>query len=167
MKLIDLGAFNGDSALHFIANPEIDRIDAYDPNTSFTDIWAAISKHYTGITYYPLAVYTYNGTIDYLQRPDDLPLGSTIMREKGSWSDDEIKPVECIDILDVLTERCQLKMDIEGAEYDVLERIIDNGKSDLIDRLYVEWHGSKMTGDYQQRQERITKHFGKKLKAWW
>lgn len=33
-----------------------------------------------------------------------------------------------------------LKMDIEGAEYDVLEEIIHSGAIDLIDKVYIEWH---------------------------
>lgn len=35
-----------------------------------------------------------------------------------------------------------VKMDIEGSEYDVLEKIIERGVVSYIDKLYIEWHSS-------------------------
>ncbi len=167
MKLIDIGAFNGDSALHFISYPDIDSIDAYEPNGQYKDIWKAITAHYPEVNFWLKAVYTYNGKIKYSQRPDSLPLGSTVMPEKNSWDQGEIIEVPCVDILDITpNEPFCLKLDAEGAEYDILERLIGSGKSDLVDRLYVEWHDSKMSSDNSQRQIDITGHFGKRIKAW-
>jgi len=37
-----------------------------------------------------------------------------------------------------------LKMDIEGAEYEVLEHMIKNGSINYIDKLYIEWHRAKV-----------------------
>ena len=167
MKLIDIGAFNGDSALHFISYPDIDSISAYEPNTDFKDLWQAISRHYPAITFYPCAVYTHNGTIDFYQRPDDMPLGSTVMTEKLQNAESVKKTVKCLDILDIVPDEpyC-LKIDAEGAEYDILERIITKGKPENIDRLYVEWHDSKMTSDNYARQVAIVNYFGKRIKAW-
>lgn len=165
MKLLDIGAFNGDSALHFISYPDIDSVEAYEPNEDFKDIWQAISNHYP-ITFINKAVYTYNGEIEYYQRPSELPLGSTIMKEKIQSTPATTKKVECVDILDLITEMCCLKLDVEGAEYDILERIITGGKADLIDRLYVEWHDSKMTSDNFARQVAIINYFDKRIKAW-
>ena len=33
-----------------------------------------------------------------------------------------------------------LKFDIEGSEYEVLNKMIEDGSIDLIDKLYIEWH---------------------------
>lgn len=166
--MIDIGAFNGDSVLHFMSYPDIDAVDAYEPNTTYTNIWKAIEKHYAGkVRIFPFAVYTYKGRVEYTQRPDDLPLGSTIMKTKSGWGNGEIKKVICVDILDIIPDEpfC-LKVDAEGAEYDILERLIDSGKSDLVDRLYVEWHDTKMSSDNSQRQINITNHFGDRVKQW-
>lgn len=166
MKLIDIGAFNGDSALHFISYPDIDHIDAYDPNPDYLDIWDAISNHYPEIHFYNKAVYTHNGETAYYQRPKEAPLGSTVMKSKIQDAEAEEKTVKCIDILDLVDERCCLKLDAEGAEYDILERLIESSKHELIDRLYVEWHDSKMTSDNYARQVAIVNYFGKRIRAW-
>ncbi len=166
MKHIDIGAFNGDSVLHFISYPDIDSIEAYEPNSDFKDIWKAIEKHYPNVKILPYAVYTHTGTVPYYKRPADLPLGSTIMKSKIQQSEHEISEVKCVDILDVITEKCSLKLDAEGAEYDILERLIESGKAELIDRLYIEWHDSKMTSDNYARQVVITNYFRKRLQSW-
>lgn len=167
MRLIDIGAFNGDSALHFISYPDIDHIDAYEPNKSFTDIWEAISNHYPSVHFYNRAVYTYTGDITFYQRPDNAPLGSTIMEAKIQNDENVTSTVPCIDILDIINDEpfC-LKIDAEGAEYDILERLITSGQSSLVDRLYVEWHDSKMTSDNYARQIAIVNHFKKRLHSW-
>lgn len=168
MKLVDLGAFNGDSALHFISYPDIDSVDAYEPNEVFTELWIAISDYYDyAIQFIPKAVYTYSGEIEYTLRPRDKFLGSSVMKDKRDWGDGDIIKVPCLDILDIIPdEKFCLKLDVEGAEYDILERLISSGKSDLVDRLYVEWHDSKMSSDNAQRQIDITNHFGNRIKAW-
>lgn len=167
MKLIDIGAFNGDSVLHFISYPDIDSIDAYEPNTDFSPLWRAIEEFYENVRFAPVAVYTYKGSIEYTKRPEDLPLGSTIMKEKSGWGDGQIMKVLCVDILDIIPDQpfC-LKLDAEGAEYDILERLIESGKSDLVNRLYVEWHDTKMSSDNSERQIAITEHFGIRMKQW-
>lgn len=167
MKLVDIGAFNGDSALHFISYPDIDSIDCYEPNTDYKDIWAAISKHYPEITFYDQAVYIHNDKVEYYKRPKNAPLGSTIMKSKIQDIENEQSTIKCIDILDIIPDEpfC-LKLDAEGAEYDILERLIENNKADLIDRLYIEWHDSKMTSDNYARQVAIVNYFKKKIKAW-
>jgi FkbM family methyltransferase len=166
MKLIDIGAFNGDSTLHFISYPDIDSVDAYEPNTDYDIIWDAIEQCYP-VKFHPLAVYTNNGTVTYYQRPKNAPLGSTIMKSKIQETSNIARTVECVDILDIVPDGpyC-LKLDAEGAEYDILERIITKGKPDNIDRLYVEWHDSKMTSDNFARQVAIVNVFKKRLKPW-
>ena len=167
MKLIDLGGFSGDSALHFIAYPDITEIDVYEPNDSFAELWSAISKRYPQVKFINKAVYTHTGEIQFTERPDDLPLGSTIMQSKSGWGMGVVKTIPCVDILEIIpNEKFCLKVDIEGAEYDVLERLIEAKKSNLVDRLYVEWHDSKMSSDNAQRQRDITAHFGDRIKAW-
>lgn len=167
MKLIDIGAFNGDSALHFISYPDIDSIDAYEPNTDFEDIWEAISKHYPQITFHSQAVYTHDGLVTYYKRPSEAPLGSTIMKSKIQDTPRIEETTQSVDILKIIpNEPFCLKLDAEGAEYDILERIINGGKAHLIDRLYVEWHDTKMDTDNSQRQIAITEVFGKRIKAW-
>jgi FkbM family methyltransferase len=57
-----------------------------------------------------------------------------------------------------------LKMDIEGAEYDVLEKIIEAGALKFINRLYIEWHSHMFAvpDNYIKRQQIIVEEFKKK-----
>jgi len=54
-----------------------------------------------------------------------------------------------------------LKMDIEGAEYDVLEKIVNTDAIKYIDRIYIEWH-SHMFSDpakYKEREDKLMTAF--------
>jgi FkbM family methyltransferase len=169
MKHIDIGAFNGDSVLHFVSYHDIDSIDAYEPNDMYWPLWTAINKFYPEVNFYPYAVWTRDGKVIFDQRTDKHAMGSTMMLNKHGYGMGRCIGVKCIDVLKILPpkdEKVSLKIDAEGAEYDILERIVKAGKSDQIDRLYVEWHGNKMDGDYAKREEDLTKHFGKRIKFW-
>lgn len=47
------------------------------------------------------------------------------------------------------------KMDIEGAEFDVLEHLISTGRAGLLDLLLVEWHVSRFSGRWYRRLRRL------------
>jgi FkbM family methyltransferase len=169
MKHIDIGAYNGDSVLHFISYHDIDSIDAYEPNDIYEPLWEAINDFYPEVMFYPYAIWTQNDYVDFDRRVDKHAMGSTMMKNKHGYGMGIETMVRCFDILSILPsndEKVSLKIDAEGAEYDILERIVKAGKSHQIDRLYVEWHGNKMDGDYAKREEDLTKHFGKRIKFW-
>ena len=57
--------------------------------------------------------------------------------------------VSCFDLASWLLrvrERVILKMDIEGAEYTLLPRLIETGAIALIDLLLIEWHWEPIEG---------------------
>lgn len=169
MKHIDIGAFNGDSVLHFISYHDIDSIDAYEPNTMYEPLWEAITDFYPEVKFHAMAVWLHNGLVKFDKRKDKHSMGSTMMPNKHGYGMGIIQPVQCVDILELLPQtddKVSLKIDAEGAEYDILERIIEAGKSYQIDRLYVEFHGIKMNGDYAKRQEDLIEHFGDRIKFW-
>lgn len=62
--------------------------------------------------------------------------------------------VECINFSDYLESNINsddyviCKMDIEGAEYDVLGKLIDCDTIDLIDEIYIEWHDHLLKSNY-------------------
>lgn len=55
-----------------------------------------------------------------------------------------------------------VKMDIEGAEYDVLNSIMNDGSIDLIDVLAVEWHADK----FEEPQSTKYREIEKRIKAY-
>ena len=50
-----------------------------------------------------------------------------------------------------------LSMDIEGAEYDIIDNMFENGTIDYIDKLYVEFHGDKLQGFNMMREMHMKK----------
>jgi FkbM family methyltransferase len=88
--------------------------------------------------------------------------GSSVFGDKksGSLQKEPVK-VEAVDFSRWLREgfapedRVLAKLDIEGAEYDVLDELLADGTAGLIDRLYVEFHNVKVGVD-QARDVELT-----------
>ena len=158
---LDCGGFDGCSALMFLlSNPEFECI-SFEPNP---DMW----RHFKGIPtkLVKKAVYTYDGTIDFTVDPVDGD-GSTLVSGKkvdytGSMENTScpVISVPCVDLSRVLEEASAeydvivLKLDVEGAEYDILEKILGDGTISVIDKLYCEFHAHKMEIE-EGRHERV------------
>ena len=83
---------------------------------------------------------------------------STVMREKnsrGEWSGSgEIVHVPCFDFsswLRTLPEPPIVKFDVEGAEFPILERMVETGADEFVSEVLVEWHDDKMA-DFPDRK---------------
>lgn len=65
------------------------------------------------------------------------------------------------------------KMDIEGAEYDVVPHMIDDGSIEYMDEMIIEFHTKKqISGDYiHGRYQQIKEYFEntntQRLIEWW
>jgi FkbM family methyltransferase len=72
--------------------------------------------------------------------------GSSVFREQSGMTAGRELVVPAIDFSRWLAENisgddyCVLKLDIEGAEYPVLEALVERGTICLVDELYVEFH---------------------------
>jgi FkbM family methyltransferase len=92
-------------------------------------------------------------------------VGSTLKKEKFSCDPDFEHPikVKCFDfskwIIDNFTkEHCIiLKMDIEGSEYDVLEKMISDGSIYYIKKAFIEFHFEKMTMEKKRHFDLVEK----------
>jgi FkbM family methyltransferase len=83
---------------------------------------------------------------------------STVMRAKnakGEWTGAaEIVRVPCFDFsawLRTLPEPPVVKLDIEGAEFPVLEKLVADGTDAHVAELLIEWHDDKMP-DFAERR---------------
>lgn len=73
---------------------------------------------------------------------------SNILKKSQSWWNDEYEEhdVKSIDFSNFLKNKVErddfvlIKMDIEGSEFSVLDKLIEDGNIDLINDLYVEFH---------------------------
>lgn len=81
--------------------------------------------------------------------------------EKPQWIKDEwlFKDIEvnCINFSNFLKKNINendyviCKMDIEGSEYEVLGKIIDDGTINLINEIYIEWHNHMLKENYNDQ----------------
>lgn len=94
------------------------------------------------------AITTFDGEVEFLlDNLIDGDAGSTLNKESKSSIGKAVK-VRAIDVITLLktivkaTPRDQifLKIDIEGSEYDVVERLISKGSLYLVDKMAIEWH---------------------------
>ena len=171
---IDCGGYDGCSALMFLlAEPDFECV-SFEPNP---DLWV----HYDGLPTRLIrkAAFTYDGEIDFTIDPVDGD-GSTLVAGKRvdftrSVADEDcpVLRVPCVDLSAFIRtaaqthDRIVLKLDVEGAEYDILEHLLREGTIGSIERLYCEFHGHKMQiepGRHERVVAAVEKHV--KIEFW-
>tara|TARA_Y100000114_G_scaffold43773_1_gene39296 strand:- start:11768 stop:12340 length:573 start_codon:yes stop_codon:yes gene_type:complete len=92
---------------------------------------------------------------------------STLCQQKNKWNlqchkEVQIKKVEAIDLSTWILKNFSkqdniiLKMDIEGSEYDVLEKMIKDSSIYFINELWIEFHQKKSNID-KNRHDKLNK----------
>lgn len=104
------------------------------------------------------AAWIEDGEIEFARVRGFRAWNSTVMRAKGTrgeWSGaGEVVRVPCFDFstwLRALPEPPVVKLDVEGAEFPILERMVDEGTDLLVSELLVEWHDDRMPGFAERR----------------
>lgn len=151
---IDAGCFDGDTVEQFrnwrkIAFPDKKawEIYAFDPNPAFQDRWKVVEDEHT---HFDLkAVWTGEGIMPFAIEGTTNPLGSTLMSgKKKIWDNSEKVNVQSFDFSNWLKQFKDdfvvVKMDIEGAEFPVLSKMMSDGTDKICDYLMVEFHPGKV-----------------------
>lgn len=139
----------GDSFEYFAfeANPYLYK--EYKEKNSFVNLSnKAVWIEDTLIDMYVVVVDKYN-------KKNPFTGASTLMKQKSEWNmkvhkKQELVKVEALDfskfILDNFSKNDEIiiKLDVEGAEYCILEKMITTGASLYINKLYVEFHDDKV-----------------------
>ncbi len=147
---IDCGGYDGCSAVKFmIANPTFDCI-SFEPNPV---LWPFYNNVPT--TLIRKAAYTHWGKCSFWIDDHDAD-GSSVIEGKqidfhGRTANEQCRKieVECVDLADLVRDlseiyqRIILKLDVEGAEYDILERLLNEGLLDRVTHIYAEFHWHK------------------------
>lgn len=171
---VDLGAYNGDTFLSFMANtdlpvaPEEFEIYLVEPNPAFTAILTKLADKFDNIKEVKSeAAWTDDGFIEFAQDTNLLAYGSTVMKAKENiWNTMPHIKVRCFDfsnwIKQFKNDYLIVKMDIEGAEFPILEKMIKDKTIKLINQLWVEMHPNKVREytsiDSDDLIERVRKH---------
>lgn len=129
MLVVDLGCADHGKvfSLRVLAEMyEPDRIFGFDPSTTQMRVYPG-----TPVTFSHSAAWLYDGEIAYN------PAGLSSKIGEGAQT------VPCFDFSRWMRHHAGavVKMDIEGAEYPLLNRMIADGTDALMSELLVEWHG--------------------------
>ncbi len=155
---IDGGAHKGETVAHFVETRAYARHDwqiyAFEANPALIPLIPPRDN----LTVLNQAIWIHDGTVElYLGR--DTVSSSLIKDKKTGGLSSEPTVVPCVDFGRWLESRFKredhvvVKLDIEGAEYEVLDSMLENGTVVLIDKLYLEFHNTKVGVDPSRDQE--------------
>lgn len=170
MIYIDLGAYNGDTVEQFINWGQLlgdisdSKIFAFEPNPDYKREWKDIHdrhiKHVQEINFINKAAWTKEENLVF-GKDLETQIGSTVMPAKKNWDSFEKSNVKGFDFSHWLKqfdgETIYIKFDIEGAEYPILRKMIEDGTDLLVTMMMIEWHAGKM-GKFWQEEEQWIKH---------
>lgn len=176
MIYIDLGCYTGDSVEQFINWGQLLRdihdaeIYGFDPNPNFAAKWQDIHdrhiKHVKSINFSTDAAWVEDSEMSFSVGD----LGSTLMVDKNTFIPSTVIDARCFDFSSWLKrfagDEVYVKFDIEGAEYPVLEKMIQDGTDKLAKLLFIEWHADKMNEEYKAKEEWIKKNLHCKWLEW-
>ena len=158
---IDLGCHDGDSIKEFCKwlvplHEKGQEVEIYgvDPNPKFPELWKRVDLPIK-VTWINAAAWVSRGSIKFLLDETDKAFGSTLLKEK-SISDPKTIMVDTFDFSEFLKQfkddSVVVKMDIEGAEFAILERLLNEGTINIIEMLYLEWHDRKMEPKFRSKR---------------
>jgi len=148
---LDCGGNRGQSINFFKTTPLYSEdfiIYSFEPVPMFNEKY----KNREDIIFFDKAVWIDNSDMDFYISRRASGVGSTLKKEKWSARPDFEHPlrVKCMDFSKWVMENFTkedyiiLKMDIEGAEYDVLEKMIADDSIKYINKAFIEFHFQKM-----------------------
>ena len=163
---LDLGANHGVTIRDYLNRHPQTLVHAFEPNpTLAADLQQQFAPSSSQVHVVAAAAWIYDGEIElYPGAVSDQ--SSTVLTGKihiPDWRVDYDAPmrVRCIDFDRWLRENTatdddvHLKMDIEGAEYRVLERCLESGSLRRIRAARIEWHHDRYPSISKAEHERI------------
>jgi len=174
---IDGGANIGQSTAKFLAEwPNSDNFEIFmfEPNSDTSKIKSSI-KDNEKIKFFNKALWINNGEVSFYEKTPNSQ-GNTLSMNKVARDSSTFKKrsVPCIDLSEWITKSFTnkdyiiLKLDVEGAEYELVDKMIEDKSFDYVDIFFCEIHGLKCGKTLLQSIELIDKceQEGKKVFAW-
>lgn len=135
------------------------QIYAFEPEPRCFPYIENVQTRIPNITHIKKAVSTSDGTATF--NIGNLTVSGSLRDDKVWGLTGSTLTVETIDFSKWVSENITVDdyvivtFDIEGSEYDVLEKMIADNTINLIDKMYVEFHGNKLHGDTKLREDVI------------
>jgi FkbM family methyltransferase len=159
---IDCGGSNGCSIRRFMAQFDPKgryEMVTFEPNELYRDCYSSFARH----SLIEAAVHDRDGSRQFFLDREDGD-GSTLFANKLTRADggygtlDTANPVivQTIDLSLWILENTRprdyviLKLDVEGAEYDILEKMIRDRSIKRLAHLFIEWHWNKVAVPWER-----------------
>lgn len=183
----DLGANRGDTVHKFLNGEVIDLknytgikwiFHAFEPNPRFTaelkEMEEKVSKTHKVFLYDNTAAWTYDGSMSFfIDTGSQFSEGSSFIKEHPAVNKNTNMTVKCVDVGKLIKQYDKedyvaVKIDIEGAEYDLLLHFIKENVLEKIDYLIIEYH--KYVSKFKQPEDvflQLMKLYGIDFKQWY
>jgi FkbM family methyltransferase len=158
---IDCGFYAGGSIAQFKLTPEYTDDFMYYGFDPMLDLEKAKLK-WPNVILKKAAIWTKDGEIDFYSSSRHRGKANGVFHNKRAGKENNLK-VQCIDFSKWLYNNITkddyvvLKMDTEGAEYEIMPKMIQDKTIDLIDVLYLEWHPGRTDDNDKSKANRIQK----------
>jgi len=161
VHFIDCGANKGQSiawALDHYEGKDL-TIDSFEPQRENFEVLEDRYGNDDRVNLHDNAVWKSEETKIFYPQVWGARTGSSLIEGKYSTDPNISVEVKCIDLAKWVEENkiegahTILKIDIEGAEYDVIPHLIENNVHDLVDEWFIEWHGPTKTPNFDPNVE--------------
>lgn len=164
---IDCGAWTGDSIKEFEKHYTGYEIYGFECESRVRKRLRRLSRE-TGFHFIEKAVWIRDENVN-LYLGHKRSQSSSLLLSKKRYIDETVfTEVEAIDFSKWIVESFDkddyiiCKMNIEGAEYDVLEKMVSDNSIDYIDKLFISWHWKKLEGFLKRRHKKIRNDINKR-----
>lgn len=141
---IDCGFTNGRATKKFFEKKQGNwLIYGFEPNREYHGQTLDLGDRFR-VVLIPAAVWSSDCIKTYYMNRSDHEKNNILGLHEGENEQEEM--IVCLDLVEWMTRAIQqtdhviLKLDIEGAEFEVLEHLLDTGKMSIVKHLVIEWH---------------------------
>jgi FkbM family methyltransferase len=166
--ILDCGSHLGESVIKFrsmFPDTELE-IYMFEPNTHLYNIFNSNSE-FNNCKKFNKAISNKNEIVKLWGcTKNKNSVGSSLEKSKAvtdKIEENDYIEIESIDLSDFINKNFLkedyiiLKLDIEGAEYDTLERLFETSVIHFINEIYCEFHSQWLAPDFSQREDNIRK----------
>jgi FkbM family methyltransferase len=160
---LDCGSNNGCSVRRFqrlYRDWDTFTIHSFEPNPVFRSCFNDLKDR---IVFHEVAVWVRDDTVPFFLSGKPKQYGSSLIKTKLTGKLDLMNPVQVVAVdfdrwikANIPSDAFViLKLDIEGAEYDVLRHMISGGTIDYVARLYIDFHYEKIGLDVSEHNHLV------------
>ena len=186
---VDCGSNTGQGLRHFAASYNMDSswiIETYEPNPEIMEqLKANIADLNLKVDVFNAAVLDRNGETTFSIMKENSE-GSSVecLMSEGRARDstdpayrkhDHIITVSCFDISDILrkyneTDYVVVKLDVEGSEFKIVRKMLQDNTIRLVKELYCEWHTPYIKNETEETERQLIQQVadtGVRIHRWW